>query len=86
MRTRLMIEFSRLMDWREAAGLIDRDPESDLPGSLKSDRLVLVAILTEMQTLMEGFAKLNGKYEQLRVDKSDDAKNKAEETDLLADF
>lgn len=40
MRTRLQIEYLRLLDWTEVAGLIEYKDGQDLPDSLKSDRFV----------------------------------------------
>ena len=87
MRTRLQIEYLRISNWGEVAGLIEYKEGQDLPDSLKADRLVLVAILTEIRTLMDDFANINGKYkEQLRPDQSSDAKKDAEDIDLVEEF
>ncbi|KAL8716280.1 MAG: hypothetical protein Q9220_000185 [cf. Caloplaca sp. 1 TL-2023] len=87
LRTRLQIEYLRIVNWSEVAGLIEYKDGQDLPDSLKTDRLVLVAILTEIRTLMDDFANLNGKYKDyLRPDESDDAKNEAAELDLVTKF
>ncbi|KAI4130346.1 MAG: hypothetical protein LQ338_001781 [Usnochroma carphineum] len=87
MRTRLQIEYLRLTNWAEVAGLIEYKEGQDLPDSLKADRLVLIAILTEIRALMDDFANLNGKYsEQLRPNDSATAKKEAEELDLVEEF
>ncbi|KAL8950720.1 MAG: hypothetical protein Q9222_003256 [Ikaeria aurantiellina] len=87
LRTRLQIEYLRLVNWSEVAGLIEYKDGQDLPDSLKTDRLVLVAILTEIRALMDDFANLNGKYkDHLRPDKGDDAKKEAAELDLVTEF
>lgn len=44
--TCLQIEYLRLLDSSEVAGLVECENGQDLPDSLKADRLVLVAILT----------------------------------------
>ncbi|KAL8975469.1 MAG: hypothetical protein Q9197_000324 [Variospora fuerteventurae] len=87
LRTRLQIEYLRLMNWAEVAGLIEYKEGQDLPDSLKTDRLVLVAILTEIRALMDDFANLNGKYtDQLRPDDSAAAKKDTEVLDLVEEF
>ncbi|KAL9011733.1 MAG: hypothetical protein Q9173_003441 [Seirophora scorigena] len=87
LRTRLQIEYLRLMNWSEIAGLVEYQEGQDLPDSLKADRLVLVAILTEIRALMDDFANLNGEYtEQLRPDGSAAAKKDAEDLDLVEEF
>lgn len=86
LRTRLQIEYLRLTNWSEVAGLIEFKEGHDLPDSLKADRLVLIAILTEIRALMDDFANVNGKYQdQLRPDKSAGAKD-AEELNLVEEF
>ncbi|KAL8964697.1 MAG: hypothetical protein Q9183_004274, partial [Haloplaca sp. 2 TL-2023] len=87
MRTRLQIEYLRLVDWVQAAGLIEYKEGQDLPDSLKAERLVLVAILTEIRTLLDDFANLNGKYKDyLRPDESEKADKEAAEFDLVEEF
>ncbi|KAL9587547.1 MAG: hypothetical protein Q9203_003459 [Teloschistes exilis] len=87
MRTRLQIEYLRLVNWSEVAGLVEYKEGQDLPDSLKADRLVLVAILTEIRALMDDFANLNGKYKkQLKPDQSDRAEKEAEELDLVKEI
>lgn len=87
MRTRLQIEYLRLVNWSEVAGLVEYKEGQDLPDSLKADKLVLVAILAEIRALMDDFANLNGKYKkQLKPDQSDRAEKEAEELDLVEEF
>ncbi|KAL8838746.1 MAG: hypothetical protein Q9170_001995 [Blastenia crenularia] len=87
MRTRLQIEYLRLSNWGEVAGLIEYKEGQDLPDSLKADRLVLVAILTEIRALMDDFADINGRYkDHLRPDESHGAKKDAEDLDLVEEF
>lgn len=86
LRTRLQIEYLRLLDFSEVAGLIEYKNGQDLPDSLKADRLVLVAILTEIRALMEDFAAINGKYVELRPNDSLTSHADAEETELREEF
>ncbi|KAL8812012.1 MAG: hypothetical protein Q9200_001344 [Gallowayella weberi] len=87
MRTRLQIEYLRLVNWSDVAGLIEYKEGHDLPDSLKVDRLVLIAILTEIRALMDDFANLNGKYnDHLRPDESKAAREDVAELDLVEEF
>ena len=86
LRTRLQIEYSRLSDWTEAAGLIEYDGGQDLPEILKTDRLVLVAVLTEIRSSMEDLADINGKYIDLQPDEDLVKKKKATELKLVEEF
>jgi serine/threonine protein kinase len=86
LRTRLQIEYLRLLDFSEVAGLIDYKDGQDFPKSLKADRLVLVAILTEIRALMEDFAHINGKYVQLRPDDDSASRQDANDWDLREEF
>ena len=84
LRTRLQIEYQRLLDWSKVAGLLQYEYGQDLPDVLKADRLVLVAILSQIQALMDEFATLNGRYKQLKPDEQ--AKAEADQVDLAAGF
>ena len=86
MRTRLQIEYLRLLDWTEVAGLIEYKDGQDLPDSLKSDRLVLVAVLTEIRSSMEDLAEINGDYVELRPDKDPTKQREAMELELVEQF
>lgn len=79
LRTRLQIEHLRLLDFSEVAGLNEHKHGQDLPDCLKTNRLVLVAILTEISALMEDFANIHGKYVELRPNESPASHKDAEE-------
>ena len=66
LRTRLQIEYQRLLNWSKVAGFLEYEYGQDLPDVLKADRLVLVAILSQIQMLMDEFSTLNGRYKQLK--------------------
>ena len=85
MRTRLQIEYVRLLNWVEVAGLVEYEGK-DLPKDLKTDRLVLVAILSEIRVLMDDFAELHGKYYQLRPDQLVSDRPAATDTELVEEF
>lgn len=77
MRIRLQIEYARLLDWCEVAGL---------PESLKVDTAVLLAVLKEIRESMEELAKLSGKYIELKPEKHAATEKSAIELDLLEEF
>ncbi|KAH8597019.1 prion-inhibition and propagation-domain-containing protein [Bisporella sp. PMI_857] len=62
---RLEIEYGRLKNWSQVAGLLDFQDESKVCGTIRANRLLLAAILTEIQTSMTSFAELNGQYIEL---------------------
>ena len=86
MRTRLQIEYLRLLDWTEVAGLIEYEDGQDLPDSLRTDRFVLIAILTEIRSSMEDLAEINGKYVELRPEEDGAKKKEAMELELVEQF
>ena len=86
MRTRLQIEYARLLDWCEVVGLIKDGEGQGLPESLKVDALVLFAVLTEIRTSMEDLAEINGKYIELNPEMDASTEKSAIELDLLEEF
>ena len=74
------------MNWCEVAGLIEYEEGQDLPDGLKTDRLILVAVLTEIRTLMQDCADVNGQYVELRPDNVSSSKEALEETDIIEEF
>lgn len=65
LKVRLEIEHARLQDWRTVSGLAKFKDGHDFPDSLKAHKLVLIAILTQIHTLMTDFAEINGRYVEL---------------------
>ena len=86
MRVKLQIEYSRLLDWCEVAGLIELRDGQDLPDSLRADKLTLVAILTEIRVSMEGLVEIRGKYVEFNSSVDTASEKAAIETDLLEQF
>ncbi len=88
MRTRLQIEYLRLLDWSKVAGLIElsEGDNYNFPESLRTDRLVLVAVLAEIRTLMEDFGEINGRYAPLKFSEESTARRKVEQLKLAEDF
>ena len=86
MRVKLQIEYSRLLDWCEVAGLIELRDGQDLPDSLRADKLTLVAILTEIRVSMEGLVEISGKYVEFNSSVDTASEKAAIETDLLEQF
>ena len=70
LKTRLQIEYSRLLDWCDTAGVIEYKNGEDLPDSLNANRFILIAILTEIRTSMDNLADINGKYIELQPETS----------------
>lgn len=70
LRTRLQIEQCRLLDWAQVAGFIDLKYDDDWPDVIKPHKTALVAMLAQIRTILDQFADLNGKYEDLRPDQT----------------
>lgn len=86
MRTRLQIEYLRLLDWTQVAGLVELKDGEDLPESLRTDRLTMVAILPEIRALLEDFAEINGQYIQLKPDDDSNLSEDGEKLDIVEEF
>lgn len=86
LRVKLQIEYSRLLDWCEVAGLIELKDGQDLPDSLRANKLTLVAILTEIRVSMEDLADIRGKYVEFNSTADTASEKAAIETDLLEEF
>jgi len=73
-----------LLDWTQAAGFIDNEHGKDrIPDILKTDKLLLVAVLAQVRATLDEFADLNGTYEQLRNSDSEDTN---QQVDLVDGF
>jgi hypothetical protein len=81
-QTTLLMQYGRLVAFRKAAGLIQSET-NDLPGSLQAEKYTLVAILSEMQILMEGFQHIMRKYKSSDAAVKDKIKRKVETTEHL---
>lgn len=86
LRTKLQIEYHRLLTWSDAAGLIEAEYGQELPEVLKADKLVMVAVLTQVKILMEDFATQNGRYDQLKDFNTPAQKEKALQTNIQEEF
>ncbi|CAD6592854.1 MAG: hypothetical protein ASARMPRED_006753 [Alectoria sarmentosa] len=86
MRTRLQIEYARLLDWCEVAGLIENGEGQGLPESFKVDTLVLFAVLSEIRVSMDELADVSGKYIELNPEMDAATEKSAIELDLLQEF
>lgn len=80
------MEYIRILNWAEVAAIYDQEDGTNLPDSQKNNRLVLVAILTEIRTLLEQFADINGRFFQLRPDVEPAAEQVAAEVELVKEF
>jgi len=61
-----LIERDRLRDWVSSVGLDRYTDEASVSASIKSTRLPLLAILTEIRSAITKFLILNGKYSELK--------------------
>ena len=86
MRVRLQIEYSRLLDWCEVAGLTVLKDGQDLPDCLRADKLTLIAVLTEISVSTKNLAKIGGKYIEFKSSEDTASENAATEMDLLEEF
>ena len=86
MRVRLQIEYSRLLDWCEVAGLAVLTDGQDLPECLRADKLTLIAVLTEISVSTKNLAKVRGKYVEFKSSEDTTSENAATEMDLLEEF
>lgn len=86
MRTRLQIEYARLLDWCEVAGLIRNGEGQDLPDIFTVDTVVLFAVLKEIRVSMEDLAHISGKYIELNPEMDAAIEKSDIEVDLLEEF
>ena len=86
MRVRLQIEYSRLLDWCEVAGLTVLKDGQDLPDCLRADKLTLIAVLTEISMSTKNLAKIGGKYVEFKLSEDTASESAATEMDLLEEF
>ncbi|KIW30595.1 uncharacterized protein PV07_06329 [Cladophialophora immunda] len=86
LRTALLMEYHRILNFADVAGLLELEYQQDLPTVLKTDKLLLVAVLSQIQNLMEDFAALNGRYDQLKDTDTPEQKQQSLATDLAKDF
>lgn len=70
LRTGLQIEQCRLLDWAQVAGFVDINEDDDWPDIIKPHKTALVAMLAQIRAILDQFADLNGKYEELRPDQT----------------
>ena len=80
-RTLLQWQYHRFLAWKQTLGLDDDEDEEQISARLGVSPLLLVATLSEIRTLMERFAELNGRYVELRPE---DVSEEKEEFDGMA--
>jgi hypothetical protein len=85
LRTKLEIEQRRLLDFGEAGGLLDYKEGQDLPESLRAEKILLVAVLTQIGCKFEEFSVLNRKYIQLQP-QTEEQRKEADAIDLQSSF
>jgi hypothetical protein len=67
----LKLEYNNLLQWAKIAGLLEDEEAADggtskIATIIGADQVILVAVLSEIRTLLEDFAALNGKYIELQ--------------------
>ena len=85
LRTSLEIEYQKLLAWSDAAGLLQYEYGQNFPDTLKTDKLVLVAVLSQIKLLMDEFASLNGRYRQLQHHETEEEKIARGDVDILSE-
>jgi hypothetical protein len=90
LNVRLEVEYEKLRTWGDIAfGSAASDGNSSraevtVSASIRSSRLPLVAILTEVQTIMQAFAKVNGGYIELQHASNESRTDTSETGNLLS--
>lgn len=85
MRKALLVQYQRLLDWRDLAGFLEDEGRGQTIGIiLDRKQTLLVAILSEIKTMMDDFALINGRYEELQG--SATADKEAEDVDILIEM
>ncbi|ERF76104.1 hypothetical protein EPUS_01437 [Endocarpon pusillum Z07020] len=81
LRTRLEMEQCRLLNFAEATGLLDYEENDPLSESLESEKLVLIAVLTQIGCKLDDFSALTNRYKPLRKEDktASEAKNVKED-------
>ena len=64
-RTLLQWQYHRFLAWKQTLALDEDEDEEQINAHLGVSPLLLVATLSEIRTLMEHFAELNGRYVEL---------------------
>lgn len=68
LRTKLEMEQCRLFDFAEVVGLLDFVEGQDLPEVLQPQKLVVIAVLTQIGCKLDEFSALTNRYKSLRAD------------------
>ena len=66
LRARLEMEYSRFHNFCEVSGLAEQEERDVLPEMLRPHKLVLFAILAEIEHCMNQLANINGEFEELQ--------------------
>lgn len=65
-KLRLRIEYTRLLDWGDLAGLTDESKHGQFDTRLRANRAIIMALLSEMESLLKNLSKLVLKYDELQ--------------------
>lgn len=65
LRLRLHIEYNRLLDWGDAAGLSDSERHEEFDRNMRANRAIIAALLSEMKLLLRYMSNLSLEYKDL---------------------
>jgi hypothetical protein len=66
MQLRLLFEYTRLLDWADAAGLSEPKDSDRFDIKLRANRPLIFAVLSEMQLRLEQLKAIKGSYKELK--------------------
>lgn len=61
-RLRLIIEYHRVLAWGKVVGIIEEEEGRSIASSLDADQVEVVAILSEIKQLLDGFQAINTRH------------------------
>ena len=85
-RVALLIQYQRLLEWCKLAGILEQQQGRTFSAVIEANQVLLIAILAEISTIMNDFATLNGRYEDLKPGKDDLSEKEGDDVELLQKF
>lgn len=86
LRVGLQIEYRRLLNWCKVAGLLEQESGQRISTAIGANQVLLVAVLSEIRTILEDFATLHGRYKALGPDENPGSEKEAEDVDTVQEF
>ena len=86
LRTKLEIEQCRLLDFAEVTGLLDYHENQSLPESLQPEKLVVIAVLTQIGCKLDEFSKLTNRYKSLRATETEEEKQQKLQSNITETY